>query len=228
MYDFGAEAARDEAGKLDDLVRTLRVAFAASPLPQCPLASQGRLSAEQEANWRRLQDSVPAESIAAMDIACLLAYLGVDYTGNSNRVLSACRPSVDIRQGAGHANCVFASGHLARLYDRWHDSTILAALLDAELDRRARSEALLALWDAHWPALLRAASQSELRCRRIAQALRCVGAQFPGHAIVRAYMKNVRCSARSHDPVLRAASLKILRLVQGDRQRFGFRGRLLR
>ena len=198
----------------DGMPRTLRIAFAAAPAPHSPLMSHGGLDAEQEAKWRCAQRAAPQGSVAAIDIACLLAYHGVESAMNTERVLSASRRSDDASRSIEPGCRTIAAGHLARLYDRRHGASVLVGLLDGELDEKARREALAALWDRHWPALLRASSESEQRRRRVAQALQYVRELFPGDGVFRPYLRYLKRGMLSRDRRLRLTSAQIMALFK--------------
>lgn len=210
------------AEEIQALLSSLRAAFAASPSPSGPMPETLALTPEVQQTWQHLQKIVPSESREAADIACLLAYYGIDYNRNVRRLL---RPyTLQRSERIGHkeptreyadeqeGNCL--PGHLARIYDRWRDPTVLRWLLGSHLpDMEGRAEehqALIDLWDDHWIALLQAASQSAGRRSRLASALlyACHMAEEP--LIWRAYARHLQRALYSRDLPLRKTALKLL------------------
>ena len=217
-------------GEADNAYAELRAAFAACPVPGNPAERRRSMTEEEREAWQYLQKRTTVGSVADGDIACLLAHFRVDYARNIRRLLrcwmlgegSAKCPRRRGTEALSDAGRQHIAGHAARLYHRRRDPDLLDWLLDSsprgEAVKTARSQALLALWDAHWKLLLRAAAGNAVRCRSVSDALRHVLRGRSDSLLLIPYLRQLHLAVTGRDSVLRRAALTILMQLRQRRR----------
>ena len=187
------------------------------------------MTAKEREKWLSLQEAMPLGSTGDLDIAFLLAREGVDYDRNITTLMhgsgrgdpSVHAPSIRVPYACSDDGCWHKAGHVARLYHRLRDPTLLEWLLDpsplAETDRQARTAALLELWDAHWLGMLYAAAENPDRCTRIADMLLFALRRHAGSAdLWTPYVCQLNEAANGDVPELKSASLALLRQLRSS------------
>jgi hypothetical protein len=183
------------------------------------------------ATWLRLQRRIPSPRSGSADLAFVLAYYGVEYPRNLQRLLlpyrrwrraaSAGAPMPSVHEAAVLENL---AEDLIILYRKRHDARSLGSLLDLPF-RGAPDEAALnsrkalyfqQLWSGHEETVLRVASRSPVRLGNVAKML----AEENEHAGDRkAVLDDVR--RFTHDPDRRVAQAagKVIFLLEAEPSR---------
>jgi hypothetical protein len=113
-------------------------------------------------NWQRLQRRIHYPQSGALDLAFVLAYYGVDYRRNLQRLLLPDQ----LWQRGKALMPESLTGDLVILHDKHHDTASLGALLDLSLDGDPAEEqeaAIYELWQRQPVTLLRVAARSRAR-----------------------------------------------------------------
>jgi hypothetical protein len=112
--------------------------------------------------WQRLQRRIHYPQFGALDLAFVLAYYGVDYRHNLQRLLLPNQASRIGKIPMPES----LTGDLMILHDKHHDTASLGALLDLALDGGPAEElegAIYELWQQQPTTLLRLAAKSTTR-----------------------------------------------------------------
>jgi hypothetical protein len=212
----------DPAWAVETFARSVRTAFAASKDPCAPLPGFEIPRGPEIDAVTRLQPQIPTGTVAELDFACILAYSGVQYRANVERLLRPRVAPVAFEQAAGrgashnaeHGEPPQAPAHLARLYAKWRDPMVLFGLLDLPLqgsaDRMAADHALFALWGRHYKAILHASADPPRRRRRVWRALARARHSMPDPGEWYGCVHRVRWGLACRDRALRSCSIEIL------------------
>ena len=213
------DALTGHPGIAEALLRLGRL-FDSAPLPENPFSDVRTLTGNEREFWQSLQLTLCPGSCADVDVACLLAYFGLDYRRNVRRVLRGCTLHRGQRVAARGARLpeepravlLRVPGHIARLYHRWRDSYLLIWILacwSCSPDRRqTEHEALLSLWDDHWIEIL-----LEAGCAggaRVADTLSYARPLVPEPLIWESYLHHLYAAVDSGDARLRNTAMEIL------------------
>jgi hypothetical protein len=183
------------------------------------------------ATWLRLQRRIPPPRTGSADLAFVLAYYGVDYPRNLQRLLlpyhrwrraaSAGAPMPSAHEAAVVKNL---AEDLIILYRKHHDARSLGALLDlqfggapdaAELNAR-KALYFQQLWSGHEQVVLRAASRSPVRLGNVAKML-AEGNEHAGDR--KAVLDDVRRFTHHPDSRVAQAAGKVIFLLEAEPSR---------
>lgn len=177
--------------------------------------------------WQRIQRQIPSTRSGSADLAFVLAYYGVEYRHNLDRLLLPYRRwrqalASPAASGGSHDAAVVESlpDDLRLLYLKHHDIHSLGALLGMQLDG-AYSEnqmgVLQQLWNSHAVEMLRAAAGSPVRLGNIAEML---AGENEKPADERAVLAELRPFTRHHDQRVAQAAERVVFLVKAVYSRY--------
>jgi hypothetical protein len=160
--------------------------------------------------WRRLQRRLPSSRPGSADLAFVLAYYGIDYQQNLQRLLLPYRRWRKGSSSEREQNMLEAlPTDLLILYLKHHDVRSLGALLDLQLDgapAEVHSSVLAALWDP--VRMLRLSDGSPVRIANIGGML-----LYVSDLDRKAAAKEVRPFIHHRDPRVARAARKVLQWV---------------
>jgi hypothetical protein len=162
--------------------------------------------------WRRLQQRIPSTRSGSADLAFGLAYHGVDYDRNLQRLLLPYRRWHRDSGSEDDAKVVEDLPiDLAILYRKHHDPQSLGELLALQLDgglAESQASILADLWSEHPAMLLRLAVDSAVRLNNI------VGMLYYANEDLRGAAKEVRPFTHHPDPCVARAARRVLFLLR--------------
>jgi hypothetical protein len=184
------------------------------------------------AKWRRLQKELPTNSKYYANVTFILAYYGVDYERNLERLL---KPYRDWRNqyrkppSRSDGNVATSEAYdensvdvedippkLALLYQKHHDARSVGYLLDMRTDgalAEAQADALEHLWPENKATLLRSAFGSATRLHNLADMLAMQSETKPE---LRAEIREVQRLRRHPDRRVSSAAQKLASLLSAD------------
>jgi hypothetical protein len=162
--------------------------------------------------WQKLQQQIHYPQSGALDLAFVLAYYGVDYRRNLQRLLLP-----DQLWQRGKASMPESlSDDLKILHDRHHDTASLGALLDLVLDggpAEGQEDIIARLWQRQPVTLLRLAAGSKTRLRNLEDMVQLEGDDLPAR---KQLFAELRQYGRHPDPRVAGAARTLLSMARRD------------
>lgn len=184
-----------------------------------------RLPPAQIPTWRRLQQRTPTPQPGSADLAFVLAYYGVDYAHNLQRLLLPYRRWKRVQANLGtpsaHEAAVVQNlpEDLMILFSKHHDRASLGALLDLQLGGAGEDTFTRAaihfqqLWSRSPATILRVAAGSPTRLGSVAKLL-AEWNDTPGDR--QQLLARVRKLTRYPDPQVARAARQVIFLLKAD------------
>jgi hypothetical protein len=162
--------------------------------------------------WQRLQRKVRYPRYGAMDLAFVLAYYGVDYRQNLQRLFLP-----DQAWQRGRASMPEGLiGDLVILHDKHHDTASLGALLDLALDggpAEVQEATIYGIWQQEPAMLLRVAAGSKARLGALDVMVQMEGDDLK---VRRQLFAELRRFSRHPDRRVAGAARRLLSMARRD------------
>jgi hypothetical protein len=173
--------------------------------------------------WQRLQRRIHYPQTGALDLAFVLAYYGVDYRQNLQRLMLPASRIGSSQEGKSETAA--EHGFNARdtlpddlmiLYRKHHDTASLGALLDLRLDgasAESQEAVIYQLWQRQPATLLRIAAGSKTRLWNIEQMVVMEGDDAKPR---KQLLAELRRFGRHPDPRVAGAARRVLSMARRD------------